>query len=1348
MGFKIRSEAIDWGLKNEEAALREYSKKVGENFIKCGIFVDSSLNYLAATPDGINESKSVIVEIKCPYSIRFQEPESASFLKDFLLKKNHAYYTQVQIQMHVTKVYTCDFVVWTTKGILIQPISYDKRDIKLRANEYSSVFYVETKEENSEDIEDELCIIWKKYCYLVGIKTLTEDDYKSFETFARTKMKKFVPDNANLQDYFHIFADDPELFEILPGHIRLLNEIVRHSTAVDTTFYDSDEEATEGILSNGSQEGSSFHKTDVVCKEKCNKSSTNQNTRSIKTETFKALILGGSPHQFYVRLERNCKKMTEICATLELARTWPILEKIEVGQLCAAAFNEKFHRAKILSIAYNDTGATVHFIDNGHQYFTKNMRKLPQHLQKVQPLAICCSLESRNGTFTPELIKRFANLSKNETYDFKLISNSSYPAIVHLFENGIQFREMDQLKIEETSHVVEIHSENECISTIKTEELDVNQYNKEFDEIIKRMSMLVEQHERMGSKFFKFLEPTSLSDDDSVIICYIETPKSFWVQQTKTVAEYNAMMDVLRRYCKTAPMLTKPQIGMACAAYYEKDQEWYRCEIIEIHMNNVLTRFVDFGIEITTDMHNLKEINEESLMIPKQALRCCLIGFETTQNVAPTSSDRMEFLAETSIGERRHFRVKLHGHVDDCILLNLIDDSEVPALNVSTRMLQLSLPQNEFQKLMQKKVNEVEAIVTTSTDSIRVISDDSTCDNKSIHRVIPDEPLESYCDSTNDIFDEKSMCIEQVEVSNANEVLQPIAEPEGLCTEAQLLTHNDNQIVDHAATNSTKAKAFISHFVRPDRFYLHISEKFASLLELQETIQVVASQLLPLEDFSNETLCIALYTCDNQWYRAVIIDSDENTTTILFIDYGNTDSITDRSLIKSMSDAFDKIPPYAIPCALPLEAKDCIEWSDESCDLFKNLMKIDEEVEFEFVCKGKSNNFVKLYQGDVDFTEELTRNGHAIRLDSIISGSKCYVSHINSISDFYIQMKSDTNALEKLADYLLDESKFAIMTDVKEGVLCSAKYLDDGLWYRGKIKSHKEDGTEVCFIDYGNSSITNEIRILPTEIANIPALAKYCSLIKPKDVQYWSKSAEKRFVELANNGGVFMVDVISPGKKSIVDLISNDKSILEEISQLCDKDKLLEINLQMTADDFFTPEKFKAFIVGGSPKEFYIQLESDLKVLDRLWEDMQNAFEWPILEKVEVGDECAALFDGNYYRAKVLAVQPNNDAIVHYIDYGNQSASSDLRELPFSLKYHRQLAIFCCLDSKHKTYSVDLMERFEKLSRESPYEFAFSRACLLYLTVIARFKSQEHHTICCKNYGSDLQMSQLFLNYK
>lgn len=122
----IRSEALSQGIKNEEAALREYSKIVGEKFYKCGIFIDSELNYLSATPDAINEFKTVIVEIKCPFKHRLEKPESAGYLENNKLKKNHMYYTQVQLQMHVTKIHLCDFVVWTTRGIFIQSIAYDE----------------------------------------------------------------------------------------------------------------------------------------------------------------------------------------------------------------------------------------------------------------------------------------------------------------------------------------------------------------------------------------------------------------------------------------------------------------------------------------------------------------------------------------------------------------------------------------------------------------------------------------------------------------------------------------------------------------------------------------------------------------------------------------------------------------------------------------------------------------------------------------------------------------------------------------------------------------------------------------------------------------------------------------------------------------------------------------------------------------------------------------------------------------------------------------------------------------------------------------------------------------------
>lgn len=60
---RIRSAAIEWGIKNEDVALRQYNKIMGETFSKCGIFIDSKLNLLSATPDGVNDSESNKVSI-------------------------------------------------------------------------------------------------------------------------------------------------------------------------------------------------------------------------------------------------------------------------------------------------------------------------------------------------------------------------------------------------------------------------------------------------------------------------------------------------------------------------------------------------------------------------------------------------------------------------------------------------------------------------------------------------------------------------------------------------------------------------------------------------------------------------------------------------------------------------------------------------------------------------------------------------------------------------------------------------------------------------------------------------------------------------------------------------------------------------------------------------------------------------------------------------------------------------------------------------------------------------------------------------------------------------------------
>lgn len=117
--------AIKNGIKGEKIAFEEYRQTLGFPIRKCGIFVDVVRNFLAASPDGICESKDFIIEIKCPFTET--NVNKLAYLNRGKLVKSHNYYTQIQIQLHVTKMKMCHFIVYSVKaGFLhIETIFYD-----------------------------------------------------------------------------------------------------------------------------------------------------------------------------------------------------------------------------------------------------------------------------------------------------------------------------------------------------------------------------------------------------------------------------------------------------------------------------------------------------------------------------------------------------------------------------------------------------------------------------------------------------------------------------------------------------------------------------------------------------------------------------------------------------------------------------------------------------------------------------------------------------------------------------------------------------------------------------------------------------------------------------------------------------------------------------------------------------------------------------------------------------------------------------------------------------------------------------------------------------------------------
>jgi putative phage-type endonuclease len=131
--------SIAWGVEHEADARNMYAEiysatHSGHTVSAAGLVVCKNNPFLAASPDGWVTDTCCgkgILEIKCPFSLKDEMPDSAAYLtRDadgaLALRKSHQYYKQVQGQLNICDVEYCDFIVWTAKGFAVACVSRDK----------------------------------------------------------------------------------------------------------------------------------------------------------------------------------------------------------------------------------------------------------------------------------------------------------------------------------------------------------------------------------------------------------------------------------------------------------------------------------------------------------------------------------------------------------------------------------------------------------------------------------------------------------------------------------------------------------------------------------------------------------------------------------------------------------------------------------------------------------------------------------------------------------------------------------------------------------------------------------------------------------------------------------------------------------------------------------------------------------------------------------------------------------------------------------------------------------------------------------------------------------------------
>lgn len=474
-------------------------------------------------------------------------------------------------------------------------------------------------------------------------------------------------------------------------------------------------------------------------------------------------------------------------------------------------------------------------------------------------------------------------------------------------------------------------------------------------------------------------------------------------------------------------------------------------------------------------------------------------------------------------------------------------------------------------------------------------------------------------------------------------------------------------------------QVYISHIDTPGHFWLQMADKVDTIETIQAELQSDASQYADLTTTELGTWCIAKYLADDQWYRAEILDSDSDITTIRFIDYGNTDVLDNQpGLIKEMPEKFKAMERYAVKTSVNAVPTGTGQWSESSSDYFTQLVgDLANPVDAQIVLKDVTT-YVDIFVNGLNLTDKLVSEGYATRSEETDCAGdlpSCFASHVNSPSEFWIQLETATPELQAMEAAMVDAENFPELTDKEEGVICAAKYPEDGAWYRAQVIVDGSEGTEVLFMDYGNASIANELRSLPDELKVKPALSRKCALQKPRDIK-WSRQSETKFNELAAEGAtIFNVQFIASGDISIVELFLEGKSVTEELVGLCDT--VVAERVAPVGQETYGTGKI-CYVMGVD--EFYVHLDDVISNLDKVTVKMNESPEFEPASELKVGSVCAAFWaeDEQWYRAKILEFC-DVGYHVHFIDYGNKAKCEEFRQLPEDLAAIEPLARCCRL---------------------------------------------------------------------
>ncbi|XP_040920882.1 tudor domain-containing protein 15 [Toxotes jaculatrix] len=640
---------------------------------------------------------------------------------------------------------------------------------------------------------------------------------------------------------------------------------------------------------------------------------------------------------------------------------------------------------------------------------------------------------------------------------------------------------------------------------------------------------------------------------------YISSPSDFWCQPQDKVPALEELMDKIQQYysANTVPL----QSGVSCCvAKSPVDGKWHRAIITEKQNGHARVMLVDCGFTIKIKEHNLQAILPEYVYLEGQAFRCSfsnLIEPTDSKNCGDWSPEVCNLMKDFVFNSSRGLRCKVVSqlNVQNKGLCNVVDLYNTQTQQTITGWLvEQGLAREATVLTKQLSAALPESFVYSSYDL-------SPGNEEQVYVTHVSSQWEVYCHlarNTEIIEELEEKILEESEKmmkASARTVVRKLCLAKyldgkwyrGLAHPVQSPLHLSVFFVDYGNTNISE-KTHVMFLPRDSADLLYtpmqavrcclasVSKKelYADVKEwLDRAVlnkQVKAVILQKSEDGSfivelfdgdvniNEKVKDLIFSLSPKPKIIVSFDTSSRKTEHRTHHTGNTNtSFKCRSQPEweaSNSPSLNCWRSTRVGNA-PQKKKNKKEYVDgEAQDKNTKLKQQNEDKTKSCVLiKPWKNSQVKQQREYLDKKTKSEQpqktNGTEIPLLSCLPAKKisaglranCFVSHINSVNSFYLQLSEDEPAILKMCEDLnsgIFRNSLKATTSLRTNDLVLAEYEEDGALYRSVVKDYEGSSRfRVEFVDYGNSAVVGRenICLIPKEYLTQPRFSISCSLL-------------------------------------------------------------------------------------------------------------------------------------------------------------------------------------------------------------------------------------------------------------